>query len=1175
MINVPLRCRQIRRALSRVMVLLGAVTWVAACGDSAPTAPPPNQAPLATGSIPAQTVPVGQTATVDVSANFSDPDGGVLTFTAGSSNAGVASVAVSGGVVTVTAVAQGTATVTVTARDPGGLSAQQSFQVTVPNRAPEAVGTMSPQTVFVGGNAEVELAGYFSDPDGDVLTYTTESSDAGVASVSVAGGVLAIQGVGSGEATVTVNATDPGGLSAEQSFEVTVPNRAPEAVGEVPTQTVFVAESAEVELAGYFSDPDGDTLAFTAASSNAGVARVSVEGGVVTIEAVAAGEATVTVTATDPGGLAAQQGFPVTVPNRAPGPVGSLPDQTLAAGQEVAIDVSPYFEDADGDDLRYAVASANVRVASVAVADRVVTVTGEGRGTTTVTVTANDPGGLSAEQSFEVTVPNRAPEVADTIRALTLAAGASANWRGLDHFSDPDGDSLTFAATSSNTAVALTAVVENEVLGVVGVSPGAATVTFTATDADGLSARIVFAVTVTRGSQGGVTITGTDPAVLLEGAPATVFGSGFSTTASQNQVTVGGRGARVVSASATSLSIIVPLADCLPPRREELRVSVGASAEARTVGVTPGTREDLELDPGWYRSTSKGNGCLHLPASASGGEFMIGVVSVSENAASLTGVTLAGTPGDATVVGAERGRVVVADGAGDVGSGMASSQGGEAMAAFADGPFRPMAPFAGGGMRTAVPSGAGAQEWPLVDDTLRQARARAHNEMMARNQALLRTLGRSARVAAAFARRELQVGDTLTLYADFEATCTSARQVRAVVRHVGGPSIWLDDLDNPSETFSDAELAGLDAFYSTNGKEVHDDYFGGLSDVDGNGRFLVLMTKEVNRANNVGGWVWPADLYPSARCATSNQAEIFYGQVPDPQGVVGDPVGKQTLLEYYPSLVAHEVTHLIQADAHIYGSAGGGGGKATWEWEGGATLAEQLVAYRLFGHGSGGEMGWAEFKQSAESQAWYQDWIVDLAEFFGWDWRGDGAGRITGAPEECSWIGQPDDGNSGPCLLGDRAIYGVPSMVYRYALDRWGGDYPGGERAMMRRLTQSSATGFASLVDVSPGKAWNAEQILADFYLSLWLDLRGGQAYGMSTWDLADIFGNLPENARLRPYTSSATVPRLTGRRVRAGSSLYFHWTPAGALSPTSIKVTTPGGSSMPGHIAVWAMRVR
>ncbi|MCY4648297.1 MAG: RTX toxin, partial [Gammaproteobacteria bacterium] len=153
----------------------------------------------------------------------------------------------------------------------------------------------------------VNLAGYFTDPDGDALTYGATSSDVTIASVAVSGSVLTITGVAAGAATVTVTATDGGGLSAQQSFAVTVPNRAPEAVGEIGDLEIAVDSVAELDVAGYFADPDGDELEFGAASSDTTRARVAVSGSVMTITGVAAGSAAVTVTATDGGGLSAQQ----------------------------------------------------------------------------------------------------------------------------------------------------------------------------------------------------------------------------------------------------------------------------------------------------------------------------------------------------------------------------------------------------------------------------------------------------------------------------------------------------------------------------------------------------------------------------------------------------------------------------------------------------------------------------------------------------------------------------------------------------------------------------------------------------------------------------------------------------------------------------------------------------
>ena len=76
------------------------------------------------------------------------------------------------------------------------------------------------------------------------------------------------------------------------------------------------------------------TLTYTAASSADAFATVSVDGSMVTVVGVAAGEAAVTVTATDPGDLSATQMFDVTVAvgNQSPQAVGTIADQIIRVG---------------------------------------------------------------------------------------------------------------------------------------------------------------------------------------------------------------------------------------------------------------------------------------------------------------------------------------------------------------------------------------------------------------------------------------------------------------------------------------------------------------------------------------------------------------------------------------------------------------------------------------------------------------------------------------------------------------------------------------------------------------------------------------------------------------------------------------------------------------------------
>ena len=78
-----------------------------------------------------------------------------------------------------------------------------------------------------------------------------------------------------------------------------VANRSPVAVGRLADQVVPVEGVVVVDVVGAFRDPDGDPLTYEATSSAPAVASVEVSGSTVTVRAVSAGIAAVTVTATD------------------------------------------------------------------------------------------------------------------------------------------------------------------------------------------------------------------------------------------------------------------------------------------------------------------------------------------------------------------------------------------------------------------------------------------------------------------------------------------------------------------------------------------------------------------------------------------------------------------------------------------------------------------------------------------------------------------------------------------------------------------------------------------------------------------------------------------------------------------------------------------------------------
>ena len=91
-------------------------------------------------------------------------------------------------------------------------------------------------------------------------------------------------------------------------------NAAPMAVGTIAAVTVTAGEMSDaMDVSGYFSDADMDTLTYTASSDMEMYATAMVNGSMLTITGVAAGMATITVTATDMAGEMATQDIMVTV----------------------------------------------------------------------------------------------------------------------------------------------------------------------------------------------------------------------------------------------------------------------------------------------------------------------------------------------------------------------------------------------------------------------------------------------------------------------------------------------------------------------------------------------------------------------------------------------------------------------------------------------------------------------------------------------------------------------------------------------------------------------------------------------------------------------------------------------------------------------------------------------
>lgn len=282
-----------------------------------------------------------------------------------------------------------------------------------PNNAPRAQGNLPDITLQVGETRPFGIGGTFVDPDGDALTYSAASSNTAVLGVSISGSTVTARGVSAGQASITVTARDPRGGSAQLSARATVEqgNRAPVLKSGHPSGHVL-ADTLKVGIPAFsrrffelFEDPDDDPLTYSAMSSDTSILEVSTAGisnhsdpaqwPRYLPEAVGPGETRLTLTATDPGGLAAELhiDFKVWERNVRPERVGSIPDITLAVGHPVTIttDVTEYFDDPNaGDSLVYRVHSSSRNV-EITLSGDTVRATGVARGRANVEITATDP----------------------------------------------------------------------------------------------------------------------------------------------------------------------------------------------------------------------------------------------------------------------------------------------------------------------------------------------------------------------------------------------------------------------------------------------------------------------------------------------------------------------------------------------------------------------------------------------------------------------------------------------------------------------------------------------------------------------------------------------------------------------------------------------------------------
>jgi hypothetical protein len=630
------------------------------------------------------------------------------------------------------------------------------------------------------------------------------------------------------------------------------------------------------------------------------------------------------------------------------------------------------------------------------------------------------------------------------------------------------------------------------------------------------------------------------PAVLVEGQPATITGTGFGALPGDNAVQIDGVTAAVTQASGTQLTVTVPAALCRPKGSAvPVRVSVGAQhSNVVQQPVHPAGFSNLAVGQ-QLLVQAPADRCLQFDAAAGAERYVIGVQSVSETASTLTGLRISGDiPGGAS-------------------------------------PAAALAEVA------AAPGVAGPALSP--GEVRRMARWHRHIEVTAaayeRERSLLQHLAdRSgpwavAPVApAATVPGTVQEGQTIPVRVPIVGSgnsCTNFVAVNAKVRKVTAKVVILEDEGNP--------LALEQAVYDQAGTifdpihTIDEATFGPAGDLDLNQRLVVVVTREVNRVSSPPlAFVSHGQLLPNAQCAASNEGEYFFMRTADPAGQFQAGVYTVSdLAEDFPTLLMHEFAHNIQGARR---RAVGGQFMSSWLAEGLATAAQEVAGFSLLGLQDGQNYGpnrvYSTFGADPRGFFSYQN---DLLAYWGFNFAG---GHVPGTPEECTWVGNPTTagGNPGPCSSAGRIIYGIPWSLIKHTIDRHLGG-PANQKEILRAFSEyAGPSGFPELEAVL-GRPIGT--LMAEWAPMLYLDDR----YPVAQFQLAN--WNLRAIAAAWQTANAELLPKIRGfddfsddLSLRAGSSAYYEV--SGANRPaTAVRVRSPAGDAAPATIQIWVVRVQ
>ncbi len=447
--------------------------------------------------------------------------------------------------------------------------------------------------------------------------------------------------------------------------------------------------------------------------------------------------------------------------------------------------------------------------------------------------------------------------------------------------------------------------------------------------------------------------------------------------------------------------------------------------------------------------------------------------------------------------------------------------------------------------------------------------AAARDEMRARRVAPPDLPG----IAAQTQPRTVRVGDLLTFNAQALSACSNPDNRTGRVVAVGTRSIVVADTTNPAGGYTDAEYQGIAATFDTLVHPLSVEAFGAPTDIGGYGRVILFYTRAVNALTPqgaqfvIGGFFFSRDLYPRtprsglAGCGTSNETEMFYMLVPDPNGAVnGNRRAKDVVTRLNLGTVTHEFQHLINSSRRLYVNPGAAPAEAVWLDEGLSHVAEELLFLRVAGFTSRQNLGIGAITASQGLQDNFNEFASqNFARLY----------RFLQNPEA-----------NAPYAPNDSlATRGAIWHFLRFVAGR---QPPEQEAPFFRALVNSTTTGLANLAARVPDRPldvylrdWAVATLADDFSAGVMGTL--GADWRIPGWNFRSIYPALRiGGAPLGVYplvtrTVASGVPqRVT---LAGGTSSHVRFSvPAGRSALVSLSAN---GGALPGPVRVAIVRLR